>query len=283
MQPRSPHPYPGDTKRVFWKKGACSHTIFFLINRALGHPDSDGERGANPLAGGILNHGYQCGLLWGAVLGAGAHAFHRHGAGALAMGTAVHSSIALVDDFVKIATTTECRGITRCTLTKPSGMVKALLSGVFITCFKLAEQWAPRAIESAESEVSLKTNLPPNAVRSCASEVVKLMGGRDLEQITVAGFAGGVGLSGSGCGALGAALWLEHRRWSELHPGKNSLSTPAIKARLKRFKKSYGDNLSCEQICGRKFHTIEEHSDFVAKGGCRELIQQLAATTGANN
>jgi hypothetical protein len=161
-------------------------------------------------------------------------------------------------------------------------MVKALLSGIFVTCFRLAERWAPSAIECAESEVSLKEAPPSVAVRSCATEVVKLMGGSAQEQITVAGFAGGVGLSGSGCGALAAALWLDHRRWSEQHPGKNQLSTPAIKARLKQFKKSHGDNLSCHKICGRRFATLDEHSLFVAKGGCQELIREVAGVNAAN-
>jgi len=41
---------------------------------------------------------------------------------------------------------------------------------------------------------------------SCASEVVRRMGGRDEERVMVSGFAGGLGLSGNGRGALSAAI-----------------------------------------------------------------------------
>ena len=45
---------------------------------------------------------------------------------------------------------------------------------------------------------------------SCASEVVKKMGGSNEEIVIAAGFAGGFGLSGNACGALGAAIWMKN-------------------------------------------------------------------------
>ena len=61
-----------DAKRVFLKKGTCSQTFCFLLNREFGHLKENEERAADPLAGGIMQRGQQCGMLWGATLAVGA-------------------------------------------------------------------------------------------------------------------------------------------------------------------------------------------------------------------
>lgn len=52
-------------KRTFIKKGTCSRTFFYLLDREFGYPLDDEEKAVDPLAGGILQQGYQCGMLWG--------------------------------------------------------------------------------------------------------------------------------------------------------------------------------------------------------------------------
>ena len=47
---------------------------------------------------------------------------------------------------------------------------------------------------------------------SCASEVVKKMGTSNEEIVMVAGFAGGLGLSGSACGVLSAVISIKTLR-----------------------------------------------------------------------
>lgn len=69
------------TVGAFFRKGACSETLLHVINLAFDHPMTEEEHASSPLAGGILLHGYQCGMLWGATLAAGAQAYHAHGAG----------------------------------------------------------------------------------------------------------------------------------------------------------------------------------------------------------
>ena len=44
-----------DAKRVFLKKGTCSQTLCFLLDREFGHLKPDEERAADPLAGGLLH------------------------------------------------------------------------------------------------------------------------------------------------------------------------------------------------------------------------------------
>lgn len=66
-----------DTKWVFIKQGTCSRTFFYILNREFGHPREAEERAIDPLAGGIMQNGYQCGQLWGAVMALGAEALRR--------------------------------------------------------------------------------------------------------------------------------------------------------------------------------------------------------------
>ena len=42
-----------------------------VVDDSYGYPLKDEEKAAMPLAGGIANMGFQCGMLWGAALAAG--------------------------------------------------------------------------------------------------------------------------------------------------------------------------------------------------------------------
>jgi hypothetical protein len=68
---------PSDAKAVFRSCGTCSQTFAHLLNREFGHPDKVHEKAIDPLAGGILRHGHQCGMLWGAALAVGAEAYRK--------------------------------------------------------------------------------------------------------------------------------------------------------------------------------------------------------------
>ena len=45
-----------------------------VVDRSFDQPSELEEHAAGPLAGGIMQHGYQCGMIWGATLAAGAQA-----------------------------------------------------------------------------------------------------------------------------------------------------------------------------------------------------------------
>ena len=70
-----------------------------VVNAAYGHPMKEEEEASAPLAGGIVNNGYQCGMLWGASLTAGAEAYRRFGAGPEAECEAVKATEAVVEVF----------------------------------------------------------------------------------------------------------------------------------------------------------------------------------------
>jgi hypothetical protein len=102
------------------------------------------------------------------------------------------------------------------------------------------------------------------------------MGANNEEMIMVAGFAGGLGLSGNACGALSTAIWLKSLEWVKEHPGKSAYKNPKAKAVLKKFYEITDSEILCHKISGKQFNSITEHSDFIKKGGCENLIDQLS-------
>ncbi|MGI9549610.1 MAG: hypothetical protein ACR2MT_00310, partial [Aurantibacter sp.] len=57
---------PKDGRKVFKKLGTCSRTFFHILNREFGHLKESEEEASGALAGGIMQEGEQCGMLWGA-------------------------------------------------------------------------------------------------------------------------------------------------------------------------------------------------------------------------
>ncbi|MFC2035747.1 hypothetical protein ACFLUJ_06480 [Chloroflexota bacterium] len=55
-------------------------------------------------------------------------------------------------------------------------------------------------INTALSEKHIEAPLPPV---SCSAMLAQKMGASDMHTVMAAGFAGGIGLSGGACGALG--------------------------------------------------------------------------------
>ena len=275
--------YPEDAKEVFRKCGTCSQTFGHLLNRQFGHHKEAAERALDPLAGGIMNHGHQCGMLWGAALGIGAEAFRRHNDPEEAIAVAVTATQHIIESFEARTDTVNCREITGYNLKSVFGlarfMMKTMLTGMNNSpCFNLAEQWAPEAIEAGEeglSEEMIDLTCKPVG---CAAEVAKRMGASDEEMVMVSGFAGGLGLSGNACGALSAAIWMKTLAWCKENPGKTPpyLNNPTGKKLLKAFQEVTDKEMLCSKITGKKFETINEHAEFIHNGGCKKIIEVLA-------
>ena len=267
-----------DTKRVFFKLGTCSRTFFYLLNREYGFPRENEERAADPLAGGILQQGYQCGMLWGASLAVGAESFRRCGDRDRGAALAIKATQHIMESFMKRAKSADCSDITNCDFSSKLSMTKYFFSGKFLSCFKLADKWAPDAIESASEGLSLEQSGLSLQPMSCSSEVVRRMGGHDEEMVMVSGFAGGLGLSGNGCGALSAAIWMNTLARVRGQNYKMSFSDPRTEKILLAFYEATGYEMECSKICGRRFETMNDHTEFIKNGGCDKLIQVLADT-----
>jgi hypothetical protein len=267
-----------DTKRVFLKLGTCSRTFFYILNREFGHPLENEEHAADPLAGGILQQGYQCGMLWGASLAVGAESFRRCADPGRAIGMAIKATRHIMESFINRAKSADCLDITSCDFSSKFNIAKHFFTGKFWSCFKLAEKWAPEAIQSATEGLSLdQTDLPKQPI-SCASETARKMGATDEEQVMVAGFAGGLGLSGDGCGALSAAIWMNTLARIREQNYKTTFSDPVTEKILKAFYEATGYEMECSKITGLRFKTIDEHTGFIKNGGCAKLINVLADT-----
>lgn len=265
-------------KRTFIKKGTCSRTFFYILDREFGFPLDEEEKAVDPLAGGILQQGYQCGMLWGASMAVGAESLRRSKNPGQAIGIAILATQHIMLSFVNRTKSIECEDITNCDFTNKKSFVKYMLSGKFVNCFKLAGKWAPEAVDAANEGLSLDQTGQPGESMSCASEVVRKMGASDEEIVLVAGFAGGLGLSGSGCGALAAAVWMNALIHNRKQTGKPASYDPATDLTLKIFYEETDYEMQCEKICGQQFKTLDDHTEFINNGGCKKLIDVLAST-----
>ena len=266
---------PQDARKVFKELGTCSRTFFYFLNREFGHTTETEERAADPLAGGIIQKGHQCGMLWGAALAVGAEAYRRAEDSNEAIALAITATRYLIDSFSQKTGTANCREITGTDFSSKLQMLRYMF---FRTnrCFGLAEKWGPEAVQAAVEGLERSQGEMPSEAISCASETVRKMGGSEEEASMAAGFAGGLGLSGNGCGALAAAIWMKALAWARENPGKSPFFNPDSKKTLEAFEKVMGPEMRCSDICGRRFETVAEHTEFLKNGGCARLIEMLA-------
>jgi hypothetical protein len=207
----------------------------------------------------------------------GAEAYRRSESLDQAIGLAMKATQSIVESFSRRTGTVDCKKVTGTDFSKPLQMVRYMLFRAK-SCFKLAEDWAPEAVTVAKEGLEKHTFSLPEEAKSCASEVVRKMGGSEEQMAMAAGLGGGLGFSGSACGALSAAIWMNSMAWSEENPGKSSYSNAYAKASLKKFLEETGGEILCPKLAGREFSSVEEHTDFVKNGGCRKLIELLVNT-----
>ena len=150
---------PKDGKKVFRKSGTCSRAFFHILNREFGHPKEQEERAADSLAGGIMQKGHQCGMLWGASLAIGAEAYRRCNNKNEAIRVAINATRHIMESFSKRENTINCRDITNCDFSNKWSYAKYFFSGRFLHCFDLAQKWAPEAVISAIEGLSKEKNV----------------------------------------------------------------------------------------------------------------------------
>ncbi len=230
-----------------------------------------------PLAGGIMQYGYQCGMIWGAALAAGAEAHKRFGAGPKAEAAAIVASRKVVESFRALAKHINCLEITDIDRSATAWkMIKFfLIKGGTIHCFRMASKFSPTAYRAIEAGLAEAPDDAPAPPVSCAAEVARKMGASDLQVTMAAGFAGGIGLCGGACGALGAAIWM-----ISLKDGKADFKNPRAQQAIERFLKSADHEFECAKIVGRNFESVADHSDYIRGGGCAAIIGALTADGG---
>ena len=117
----------------------------------------------------------------------------------------------------------------------------------------------------------------PAAPVGCSALLAQKMGASDMHAAMTAGFAGGIGLSGSACGALGAAIWFASLKSLEEGAEKVPYKPARAADLVERFLECTGGEFRCDKIVGRRFEGVADHTAYVCDGGCSKIIETLAA------
>jgi hypothetical protein len=248
-----------------------------VVDRSFDQPLQLEETASMSLAGGLMGNGYQCGMLWGGALAAGAQAFRLYGAGAQAQTEAVIASQKLVEAFNVRAKDINCAEITELEWKKPSKgqLVKFFAKGGPLGCFRLAGDYGQIAFDTINHTLGEKHIDAPALPTSCTAILAQKMGVSEMHVVMAAGLAGGIGLSGGACGALGAAIWLKgvHTLKSG---GALNFRLDASTEEIEKFLASADYEFECAKIIGKKFENVADHAEYLRGGGCAKIIDALA-------
>jgi len=254
-----------------------------VVDDSFDHPMKLEERASMSLAGGLMQQGYQCGMLWGAALAAGAQAYRLHGPGPVAETEAVNAAQQLANSFRIHNKHIDCFDITELQWNTESQsdlakqVFKFFIKGGPIHCFRMAAKYAPISIDDINtsfSESQVEALSPPV---SCASVLAQKMGASELHTVMSAGLAGGIGLSGGACGAFGAAIWIIGMNSGMEEAQGMDFAPPGANDAMERFLEAADYEFECSKIVGRKFESINDHAEFLHTGGCSEIIKALAS------
>jgi hypothetical protein len=264
--------------RTFLKVGTCSETLLRVLNRAFDHPLEKEEHASAPLAGGIMQYGYQCGMIWGAALAAGAQAYHLFGTGSQAEVRAIAATQKIVESFSALNNAINCydiTGIDKSSSTKD--MIKFfIVKGGTVHCFRMSGKYAKIAYKEINSSLSENEVEAPALPVSCSSLFAEKMGVTFRQKVMASGFAGGIGLCGGACGVLGAAIWIKGIK--SIEKGENKIDFKSLEANnvIDKFLKCTDYEFECLKIVGRRFKNIEDHANYLHEGGCSKIIEVLA-------
>jgi hypothetical protein len=249
-----------------------------VVDGSFDHPLALEEHATLPLAGGIEQMGFQCGQLWGAALAAGAQAYKLFGPGPQAEAAEVIAAQRLVESFHTSYKSINCAEVIELDWknAKAAQILRFFLKGGPIRCFSMTAGYARAASGEIDAAFSGSHLEAPAAPVSCAAMLAQKMGASDLHTVMAAGLAGGIGLSGGACGALGAAIWLIEMNRVQQGTGKVEYNSPEATEAIDRFVQSTDVEFECSKIVGRKFENVADHAGYLRDGGCSKIIKVLA-------
>jgi hypothetical protein len=251
-----------------------------VVDDSFGHPLKAEEKATMILAGGIAGQGYQCGMLWGAALAAGAQAYRVYGSDSKAETAAIIASKKAVDSFCTHSRNEiNCLEITEINLQGENQVLpilKFFVIGGPIGCLSMAARYAPLAYREIDAALSDEIFAVPSPPVSCTTMLAKKMGASTMHAVMAAGLAGGIGLRGGACGALGTAMWVHAMSRTEDTVGLNFTASWIDKI-IKRFVEVSDYKFKCSEIVGRKFDSIHDHAEYICNRGCSNIIDTLAA------
>ena len=151
-----------------------------------------------------------------------------------------------------------------------------ILKGGTIHCFRMSGKYAKAAFEEINSSLSENNMETPSSPVSCSAMLAEKMGASEMQKVMAAGLAGGIGLCGGACGALGAAIWITGIKNLEKGGGKIDFKSQEASDVIERFLKCTDFEFECSKIIGRKFKDVKDHANYLREGGCSEIIEALA-------
>jgi hypothetical protein len=155
-------------------------------------------------------------------------------------------------------------------------IVYFLIKGGVISCFRRATRYAKAAFKEVSADLSMENSKALNPPVSCSAVLARKMGASDLQATMASGFAGGIGLCGGACGALGAAIWIIALNTIREQDGKLAFNDARASKAIERFTKVSDYKFECSSIVGRTFDSVDDHADYLRDGGCSEIIETLA-------
>jgi hypothetical protein len=252
-----------------------------VVDASYDHPLEVEEKASMPMAGGIANLGFQCGMLWGAALAAGAQAYRLYGPGPQAEAAAIIASQRLLTVFKKHAKNEiNCLEISHLDMQGDfdgGKILKFFVKGGPIGCFRMAARYAPDVRSEIDYVFSKDSIQAPASPVSCAVILAKKMGVSEQHATMTAGFAGGIGLSGGACGALGTAIWINGLNQPVQVDGF-SYSGTWVDDKIEKFLECSDYEFECSTIIGREFESVSDHAEYIRSGGCAKIIDALAET-----
>jgi len=234
------------------------------------------------LAGGLLQNGYQCGMLWGAALAAGARAYQLFGPGPQAEAAAIVAAQRLVETFLARNKHINCGDITNIDWKGSTQrrmlmqMARYFTRGGPLLCFSMTAGYAQAAFSEITHAYSSPTADAPSAPVSCAALLARKAGLDDRHAVMAAGLAGGIGLSGGACGALGVATWILAMKQGPQDGAAVAMTLPGADALVEKFLQSSDYEFECAKIVGRKFDGVDDHARHMREEGCSAIIEALA-------
>jgi hypothetical protein len=152
-----------------------------------------------------------------------------------------------------------------------------LIKGGSIGCFRMSARYAPVAYHAIKSAFSEKNIKVPSHPVSCAAMLAQKIGTSEKHTVMAAGFAGGIGLCGGACGALGAAIWFIGMNSLKDNKGKIEFKSPKALDAIDKFIKCTDYKFECSEIVGRNFEDVDDHASYLREGGCSKIIEVLAS------
>lgn len=277
-------------KKEFLDRFSCSEAMLTILNNAEGKTHKIYEEAADPLNGGFLAEmDGLCGVLWGGVLASGIRASERISDPVKAADKAMEAAKAIFETYRTSGDPEDCSDITKL---HQWNLMKFMTGGNMEICQGHMIEFAPR-FHNKINEVLQTSSTKEKKERNCAMEAyeraVKALGLKEYtDPVIVAGFAGGIAMTGNVCGALAATIYAlaikyfvernkpKHSKFRSTLQGMN-IGNGWIKP-MQVVSSSFRSDVKgkkCSEITGRTFKSSEELTKFLNDGNCDSIFDKL--------